>query len=101
MPTPTPTLSTPHALNPNASLPVARAASAYDYLTNRWKHKTGACTPPPYSVFCRDPFVLGKMANLFGCCGSGGPEHDYYHVEPISRCITTAQGELAVDFVVR
>jgi len=83
--------------------PYARAASAYDYLSSKWGKHSGPCAPPPFKDFCRDPTILGRISNIFYCHDNraGGTEHDFYHVEPVSPCLTTAQGRPAVDFLVR
>ncbi len=59
------------------------------------------CRQPEFSSFCRDPSILGKIANLFHCFDRVSMYHDYYHTEPVAPCLTTATGQPAVDFLIR
>ncbi|KAG2493051.1 hypothetical protein HYH03_008714 [Edaphochlamys debaryana] len=81
--------------------PWARAGSSFDYCSTKWAKQEGACRQPPFSSFCRDPSILGKISNLFHCFDRVGMYHDYYHTEPVAPCLTTAEGLPAVDFIIR
>ncbi|KAG2494347.1 hypothetical protein HYH03_007404 [Edaphochlamys debaryana] len=88
--------------------PWARAASGYDYTQDRWPVKTGVCANIPFRQFCEDPYLMGKMANLFRCGtqssfrGDDAWAYDFYHVEPAHHCMTDASGSgLSVDFLIR
>ncbi|KAG2493052.1 hypothetical protein HYH03_008715 [Edaphochlamys debaryana] len=81
--------------------PWARAGSSFDYCSTKWAKQEGACRQPPFSAFCRDPSILGKIANTFRCFDRVGMYHDYYHTEPVAPCLTTAEGLPAVDFIIR
>ncbi|KAG2448428.1 hypothetical protein HYH02_006320 [Chlamydomonas schloesseri] len=81
--------------------PWARAGSSYDYCSTKWARTSGPCSQPPFSSFCRDPSILGKITNLFHCFDRVGMYHDYYHTEPVAPCLTTEAGLPAVDFLIR
>ena len=81
--------------------PWARAASGYDYILSRWDRHDGTCTHPTFEQFTRDPYILGKLQNMYKCKADEIWNFDYYHVEPASPCMTTADGKSAVDYVVR
>ncbi|KXZ55813.1 hypothetical protein GPECTOR_2g1364 [Gonium pectorale] len=88
--------------------PWARAASGYDYTQDRWPTKSGVCGAVPFRQFCADPYLMGKMANLFRCGTQGsfrGDDawaYDFYHVEPAHHCMTDASGlGLSVDYLIR
>lgn len=80
--------------------PYSRAGSAYDYMLGRRQvSRTGACSDPPFTEFCKNPSIIGKQDRLFGCTDE--LVHDFYHVEPLAQCVTTEAGLPAVDFVLR
>ncbi|KAG2434244.1 hypothetical protein HXX76_007969 [Chlamydomonas incerta] len=86
----------------------ARAASGYDYTQDRWPIKTGVCGGLPFRQFCTDPYLMGKMANLFRCGtqssfrGDDAWAYDFYHVEPAYHCMTDAAGTgMSVDYLIR
>ncbi|GLC40493.1 hypothetical protein PLESTM_001080600 [Pleodorina starrii] len=88
--------------------PWARAASGYDYTQDRWPVNTGVCGPIPFDQFCADPYLMGKMSNLFRCGPQGsfrGDDawaYDFYHIEPAHFCMTDASGKgLSVDYLIR
>ncbi|KAG2424547.1 hypothetical protein HXX76_014428 [Chlamydomonas incerta] len=81
--------------------PWARAGSSYDYCSTKWARTSGPCSQPPFSSFCRDPSILGKITNLFHCFDRVGMYHDYYHTEPVAPCLTTDTGLPAVDYLIR
>ncbi|PNH09051.1 hypothetical protein TSOC_004394 [Tetrabaena socialis] len=88
--------------------PWARAASGYDYTQDRWPTKTGVCANIPFRQFCADPYMMGKMANLFRCGtqssfrGDDAWAYDFYHIEPAHHCMTDASGQgLSVDYLIR
>ncbi|EFJ43843.1 hypothetical protein VOLCADRAFT_95909 [Volvox carteri f. nagariensis] len=93
--------------------PWARAASGYQFTFDKWNKKLtdGSCKQPTFLQFCRDPFVMGKVSNLFKCAegqreGVGSREEghwnfDFCHVEPATPCMVDDQGQLVVDFMIR
>ncbi|GMH44096.1 hypothetical protein BSKO_12030 [Bryopsis sp. KO-2023] len=83
--------------------PFSRAGSAYDYMLGLRpsEKRNGPCSDPPFSAFCKDPFVIGRQDRVFQCNQGHDSIHDFYHVEPQHRCTTTRDGNLAVDFILR
>ncbi|KAG2497282.1 hypothetical protein HYH03_004866 [Edaphochlamys debaryana] len=90
--------------------PWARAASGYEFSFEKWHKHTGGCTKPEFQEFCRDPYIMGKLSNLFQCVGhregvgskyEGHWNFDFCHVEPVYGCMTDDAGKLVVDFVIR
>ncbi|GLI71240.1 hypothetical protein VaNZ11_016361 [Volvox africanus] len=92
--------------------PFARAASGYQFTYDKWnRHDSVACKQPSFRQFCKDPFIMGKISNLFNCVEGQrdgvGPRHeghwnfDFCHVEPAAPCMVDDAGKLVVDFVIR
>ncbi|GIL54057.1 hypothetical protein Vafri_9613 [Volvox africanus] len=88
--------------------PWARAASGYDYTRDRWPVDAGMCGSVPFRQFCADPYLMGKMSNMFRCGAQGSFRgndswaYDFYHVEPAYHCMTDASGTgLSVDYLIR
>ncbi|GFR49715.1 hypothetical protein Agub_g11869 [Astrephomene gubernaculifera] len=90
--------------------PWARAASGYQFTFDEWHRRDGGCQQPSFLQFCRDPFIMGKLSNLFSCVGRRegvGPRNeghwnfDFCHVEPAAACMMDQEGRLVVDFLIR
>lgn len=85
--------------------PYSRVVSSYEHLALNWRDIEPPCTPPSFADFCADPTTMGRVSNLFRCCGKGGKDnmwvHDFSAVEPIALCLTTESGQLAVDYLIR
>ncbi|PNH06912.1 hypothetical protein TSOC_006670 [Tetrabaena socialis] len=104
--------------------PWARAASGFEYTHSIWKKKDAMCALPTFLQFCRNPFIMGTLANLFNCYGqkpecdeAGGDgqegrdvdaesgsawrSHAFFHVEPAANCLVDEAGRMVADFVIR
>ncbi|KAG2497507.1 hypothetical protein HYH03_004659 [Edaphochlamys debaryana] len=90
--------------------PWARAASGYEFTYSKWHRKDAGCQQPSFDQFCRDPFIMGKLSNLYQCVGhregvgtryEGHWNFDFCHVEPVHGCMVDGEGQLVVDFVIR
>ncbi|KAG2426197.1 hypothetical protein HXX76_013178 [Chlamydomonas incerta] len=99
-----------HLVLTSSRNPWARAASGYEFTYSKWHHKGGGCAQPSFLQFSRDPFIMGKLSNLFSCVGhregvgsryEGHWNFDFCHVEPAARCLVDEAGRLVVDFVIR
>lgn len=56
----------------------------------------------PWDRFCTDPYSLGDVCQANRtCCPGIHPPHHYQHVEPQNKCLLTAEGGLAMDYVGR
>eukprot|EP01025_Chloroclados_australasicus_P015121 TRINITY_DN1719_c0_g2_i1.p3 TRINITY_DN1719_c0_g2~~TRINITY_DN1719_c0_g2_i1.p3 ORF type:complete len:213 (-),score=24.06 TRINITY_DN1719_c0_g2_i1:432-1070(-) len=94
--------------------PFGRAVSSYKYLdrlrTFNKTPPTPECRAPNFANFCHTPFILGMQTVKHGCKNHALRKvpthyqiykyHDYQHVDLQSPCLRTADGKLAVDYIV-
>eukprot|EP01023_Acetabularia_acetabulum_P042191 TRINITY_DN4155_c0_g1_i1.p1 TRINITY_DN4155_c0_g1~~TRINITY_DN4155_c0_g1_i1.p1 ORF type:complete len:354 (+),score=22.03 TRINITY_DN4155_c0_g1_i1:108-1169(+) len=83
--------------------PYSRASSAYTYMLKRRRllgkqFRPGCSKSPTFQSFCRTPYVIGMQTQRYGC--SDMNQHDYLQVESQSQCLKTANGQLAVDYII-
>eukprot|EP01025_Chloroclados_australasicus_P045028 TRINITY_DN4909_c0_g1_i8.p3 TRINITY_DN4909_c0_g1~~TRINITY_DN4909_c0_g1_i8.p3 ORF type:complete len:218 (-),score=6.83 TRINITY_DN4909_c0_g1_i8:648-1301(-) len=84
--------------------PFSRSASAYNYLLGRRRRTsggnyTGQCADPDFEQFCKAPYILGVQTRQHACL-KNQDQHDFFHVENQAQCYKTADGQIALDFVV-
>ena len=89
--------------------PFSRALSTYKFLTEMVVDEA-RCAPAPnntipelsWDAFCRDPAVMGRACRVMPAkCCLHGDGFMFHHTVEQARCLTTADGGWAVDYLGR
>ena len=98
--------------------PFDRAVSSYEYIlsirTKFWdpldEDRAARCPPPTFQEFCERPYILA-LQDLTSRCYTDqekaraghpiGQNHDFVHVEPMSKCLLSETGKPAFDYAIR
>lgn len=89
--------------------PWQRALSSYSFLSAAIGHGSNmsrspseiSCGRVTWKHFCVDPFALGVLCSINRECCKHSEGFMYHHVIDQGRCLLTASGQLAVDFIGR